>query len=59
MSYYIGDDRGLAMYNEAVLLIAKKEYSSAKSLLQPLLNQDTIQNPADVYELYGDLVYTE
>lgn len=56
MSYYIGDDMTVENYNEAVIAVKEWNLSEAKSLLQTILNQDT-KNPADVYELYGDLVY--
>lgn len=57
MRYYIGAERSIHNYNEAVSLTQKGQYSEAKSLLQPILNEKTLTNPADVYELYGDLVY--
>lgn len=57
MDYYIGTDIWISNYNEAVLLIRGSQYPEAKSLLQPILNQRDLVNPADVYELYGDLVY--
>lgn len=55
--YYIGSDSSLKNYNEAILLIKSSQYNEAKSLLQLILNDKTLRNPADVYELYGDLVY--
>jgi hypothetical protein len=57
MHVYIGADRAIVNYNEAVSLIGNKQYDEAKSLLQPILNNKSLANPADVYELYGDLVY--
>jgi hypothetical protein len=57
MRYYIGADEAIANYNEAVSLIDNKQYNEAKSLIQPILNTKSLVNPADVYELYGDLVY--
>ena len=53
----MGADKAIANYNEAVSLIGNKQYNEAKSLLQPILNNRDLINPADVYELYGDLVY--
>jgi len=57
MRYYLGSDDAIVNYNEAVWLARSSEYNEAKSLLQPILNNRNIHNPADVYELYGDLVY--
>jgi hypothetical protein len=57
MRYYIGTDDTIRNYNEAVLLLHKSDYSAAKSLLQPILNNKNLKNPEDIYELYGDLVY--
>lgn len=57
MHVYIGADKAIANYNEAVSLVASQQYDEAKSLLQPILNTKSLVNPADVYELYGDLVY--
>jgi hypothetical protein len=57
MHVYIGADKAIANYNEAVSLVASQQYGPAKSLLQPILNEKNLANPADVYELYGDLVY--
>ena len=56
MGYYIGDDAAVKSYNEAVLALRQWQTSEAKSLLQTILNGEH-ENPADVYELYGDLVY--
>ncbi len=57
MAYYIGQDEAIMKYNEAVLLAQDSQYSEAKSLLQLILNNEQLAQPADVYELYGDLVY--
>lgn len=57
MAYYIGQNEAIMKYNEAVLLAQDSQYSEAKSLLQFILNNEQLAQPADVYELYGDLVY--
>ncbi len=57
MHYYIGSDTAIPAYNEALSLVREGQYNEAKSLLQPILNNKGLANPADVYELYGDLVY--
>lgn len=57
MDYYIGGDDTVHNYDEAIFLISQQQYTEAKALLQPILNNKNLRNPADVYELYGDLVY--
>lgn len=57
MRYYMGTNTTIRNYNEAVSLLRDQQYGPAKSLLQPILNEKNLANPADVYELYGDLVY--
>jgi hypothetical protein len=56
--YYIWQEVAIQNYNEAILLTEKGQYLEAKSLLQPILNTKDLHNPSDVYELYGDLVYS-
>lgn len=58
MKYFVGNDENVFNYNEAIFLTQKQNYLEAKSLLQPLLNQQTLHNPADIYEMYGDILYT-
>lgn len=57
MSYYMGKDDTVRYYNESLILSEDMKYNEAKSILQPILNSSTLKNPADVYEVYGDLVY--
>ncbi len=57
MDWYFGKDRNIKQYNEALFLAETGDFTWAKSILFPLLNEKTIQNPSDVFELYGDLIY--
>lgn len=57
MDYYMGDDDTVHNYDEAIFLIRQEQYTEAKALLQPILNNKNLKNPWDIYELYGDLVY--
>ncbi len=57
MRYYVWGDDGIREYNTAQYLIAEKNYTGAKSVLSPLLNQWDITLPWETWETYGDLVY--
>lgn len=56
-NHYIGSDEHAKIYNESVFLAESGDFTGAKSVLSPLLNQQNLENPRDVFELYGDLVY--
>lgn len=58
MHYYGWMTSWLREYNTAQYLIWNKSYTWAKSLLAPLLNVPDIIAPVDVWEAYGDIVYT-
>lgn len=44
-------------YNNAILLAKNKQYKEAKSLLEPIIKSSGSLYSADIYELYGDLIY--
>lgn len=57
MQYYLGKDDYIKDYNSAILLAQANKYQEAKSLLKPMLNSKDLPNPADIYEIYWDLVH--
>lgn len=58
MDWYLGQDGNVKKYNESLFLAEKGDFTGAKSVLSPLLNEKNLENPSDVFELYGDLVYS-
>lgn len=55
--WYLGQDENAKKYNESIFLAERGDFTGAKSVLSPILNEKNLENPGDVFELYGDLVY--
>lgn len=48
----------VSRYNEAIWKSNSGQYSDAKRILAPLLNDTNVTKKAEVSELYGDLIYS-
>ncbi len=48
----------MSRYNEAIWLSGSGQYSEAKSLIAPLINDTSLSKKPEIAELYGDLIFS-
>jgi hypothetical protein len=58
MNIYTWESKEIRRYNETLFMAKKWDFLAAESLLSPLLNMSEIQSKSDIYELYGDVLYS-
>ncbi|MBP9779629.1 hypothetical protein KBD33_03360 [Candidatus Gracilibacteria bacterium] len=58
MKYYLGESEEIERYNEAIFASKQGDYLVAESLISPLINREHLTASGDIYELYGDILYS-